>query len=573
MQQIPQIPGYRIIKQLGHGGMADVYLGVQENLDREVAIKVLIPALFRDPQFSTRFIKEAQTAARLVHQNIITIHDVGQTGDCHYIVMEYLQESLSQRMKQQGKLPPEESLGIIRPIASALDYAHQKGFIHRDIKPDNIMFRTDGTVVLVDFGIARAMDSNTQLTRTGMSIGTPHYMSPEQCKGETIDGRSDIYSLGVEFYELVTGKVPYQAKSTAGVIIKHIQEPVPRLPEPLSDFQPLIDRMMAKNPGERIQTGAELVQLIDTVGMERGTDFLRTVVIPPATTSAAEQPTVITSQPPHPLPDTVQERPPRPRWVMPAVLLTALVLLTATIYILTRPAEKDTPVAKNNLDAIDKSSQQETETRKPPTTQVPPKTKSVQTVKDKPVPDKKEGEGEKKKKNNEEKPVKTEHLKETKKKTPAKTVKAGVKIKEENVGEGKVKETEVKEVSIIKVTSELRESYEKALRRIEMPVRRRPLQRKAASWVKGSVTLSLTIDEKGAVTAKVTSDDTEIGSGGQRIQPDKKRELWGRLKKQLGDISLLPPKNKEGEPLRVTGWRVTYSVFKIRNRLILRMKG
>ncbi|UCH97788.1 MAG: serine/threonine protein kinase, partial [Candidatus Aminicenantes bacterium] len=208
MTKLPQIPGYRMIKKLGQGGMADVYLGVQEKLQRHVAVKVMIPSLFRDELFSKRFIKEAQTAAQLNHPNIITIHDVGEAEDSYFIVMEYLGESLSNRLRQTGCLPPKKALKIVKMIASALDYAHKKGFIHRDIKPDNIMFRSDGTVVLVDFGIARAIDSSTHLTRTGMSIGTPHYMSPEQCKGEKIDGRSDIYSLGVQLYEILTGDVP-----------------------------------------------------------------------------------------------------------------------------------------------------------------------------------------------------------------------------------------------------------------------------------------------------------------------------------------------------------------------------
>ncbi len=168
MIKLPQIPGYRLIRKLGHGGMADVYLGVQENLQREVAIKVLVSSLFRDEQFSLRFIKEAQTAARLSHPNIITIHDIGQVGDTYYIVMEYLHESLNDRIKKVGIVSPREALDIVKMIASALDYAHNKGFIHRDIKPDNIMFRSDGTAVLVDFGIARAIDSTTHLTRTGM---------------------------------------------------------------------------------------------------------------------------------------------------------------------------------------------------------------------------------------------------------------------------------------------------------------------------------------------------------------------------------------------------------------------
>jgi len=277
MSQNLKIPGYRILQKLGQGGMADVYLGLQEKLNREVAIKVMIPSLFRDPQFSTRFVKEAQTAAQLSHPNIITIHDVGTETDYYYIVMEYLGESLHQRLQQLHQFPPQKALVIIKMIASALDYAHSKGFIHRDIKPDNIMFRSDGTVVLVDFGIARAMDSSTQLTRTGMSIGTPHYMSPEQCRGEKIDGRSDIYALGVVLFELLTGEVPYKAENTAGVIIKQIQEPVPSLPKESAYFQPLIDKMMAKSRGDRVQTGRELMLFIDALLNSQSLEFTPTM--------------------------------------------------------------------------------------------------------------------------------------------------------------------------------------------------------------------------------------------------------------------------------------------------------
>lgn len=266
--QYPHIPGYKIDTVLGQGGMSTVYLGVQENLNREIAIKVLSPEMFSDEQYLQRFLNEAQTASQLQHPNIVTIHDVGQTGDWCYIVMERLQESLTERVKfkPDHKLNPIEAFKIVKQIASALDYAHREGVIHRDIKPDNVLFRRDGTPVLVDFGIARALHSRSDLTTTGMIIGTPHYMSPEQCKGEQIDGQSDIYSLGVVAYEILTGNVPYKADSTAGVLLQHVQGPLPVLPTELSRYQPLISRMMAKNKRERVRSGDELVRLIDHFG-------------------------------------------------------------------------------------------------------------------------------------------------------------------------------------------------------------------------------------------------------------------------------------------------------------------
>jgi serine/threonine protein kinase len=262
---LPQIPGYGIKKRLGKGGMAEVYLAFQENLDREVAIKILDPIFLKDEKLLKRFIYEAKTAAKLIHSNIVTIHDVGRSGDNHYIVMEYLKESLRDRLKRRGKLSAGKALVIIKIIANALFYAHDKNIIHRDIKPDNIMFRSDETPVLVDFGIARALDLSTHLTRTGVRVGTPYYMSPEQCKGEELDGRSDIYSLGVVLFELLTGDVPYKSETPTGVIHQHTQAPLPKLPGKLKKYQPLIDIMMAKEKEKRIKNGLELIKIIESL--------------------------------------------------------------------------------------------------------------------------------------------------------------------------------------------------------------------------------------------------------------------------------------------------------------------
>jgi tRNA A-37 threonylcarbamoyl transferase component Bud32 len=262
MSDFPTIPGFRIVKMLGQGGMADVYEAVQENLDRRVAIKVIIPDLFRDTSFSARFVKEAQTAAKLSHQHVLHIYDVGATRNCHYIVMECLQKSLKERLKQ-GALAPDVALRIMLTMGQALDYAHQKGFVHRDIKPDNILFREDGTPVLTDFGIVKALDSTTKLTRTGMWVGTPHYMSPEQIRGADIDGRADFYSLGIVFYEMLIGKVPYEATDPIAVCMKQMNEPLPVLPASLSRYQPLLEGLLAKDPEQRVASSGELQKLID----------------------------------------------------------------------------------------------------------------------------------------------------------------------------------------------------------------------------------------------------------------------------------------------------------------------
>lgn len=259
------IPGYKVKKELGAGGMAKVYLAVDTKLDRPVAVKVLSPAFAENSRITKRFIKEAKTAAQLQHSNIVSIFDVGKQGTMNYFAMEYLQENLKDRIKQAGGIKPREALAIIRDVARALAYAHNKGFVHRDIKPDNIMFRKDGAVVLVDFGIVKAVNEKTKLTRTGISVGTPQYMSPEQIKARKVDGRSDIYSLGIVLFELLTGKLPYQADDLVRLALQHTGDPIPKLPEKLKDFQPLIEKMLAKNPHERVRNAEGLIRLIEAL--------------------------------------------------------------------------------------------------------------------------------------------------------------------------------------------------------------------------------------------------------------------------------------------------------------------
>lgn len=268
MTDFPEIPGYRIISKLGEGGMATVYMGIQEKLDRKVAIKILEPSLLKDEVTRKRFEREAETEANLRHSNIIQIFDTGYAGDSYYIVMEYLAESLKDRMKRNpgGKIHPEIALDIVKALMGALDYAHFRGVYHRDIKPANIIFRQDDTPVLVDFGIARSLDSPERLTREGQSMGTPYYMSPEQCKArKDVDSRSDIYSLGAVLFEMLTGKKPYESQLKVSVALMHIEGPVPRLQEKLSRYQPLIDKMMAKHKDERLRSGAEFKQFIDKI--------------------------------------------------------------------------------------------------------------------------------------------------------------------------------------------------------------------------------------------------------------------------------------------------------------------
>ncbi len=269
MNDLPEIPGYKIERKLGKGGMANVYYGIQESLKRKVAVKILSQYLLQDEQLIKRFLREAETAANLNHSNIVHIYDVGKYNDLNYIVMEYLEGgNLKQKLKK-GEIDEEKALWIILEISKALDYAHSKGIIHRDIKPENIMFREDGTPVLVDFGIAKAIGSETKLTRTGVYIGTPRYMSPEQIQGDELDGRADYYSLGIVLYELLTGKVPYDGKDSITIAMKHLQKPIPKLPPYLSIYQVLIDKLMAKNREERLSNSRELENIINEINLLR----------------------------------------------------------------------------------------------------------------------------------------------------------------------------------------------------------------------------------------------------------------------------------------------------------------
>ncbi len=277
-----EIPGYEIEKEIGKGGMARVYLALHKALNRKVAIKVMHRQDGADSDFNERFLREARIVANLTHPNIVTIHDVGEHDGHNYLVMELLPngETLSDKIK--AGVDSQYALSIVRQVATALKVAHEKNIVHRDIKPDNIMFREDGSVVLMDFGVARSVDSAaTQMTQAGLIIGTPQYISPEQAKGENIGPYSDIYSLGVVFYEMLTGKVPYTADTPIALVLKHVSEPVPGLTGEVAVYQPLLDRMMAKVRRERYSNCDQIIADIDSIEAGkpavRATEILSTV--------------------------------------------------------------------------------------------------------------------------------------------------------------------------------------------------------------------------------------------------------------------------------------------------------
>src|SRR5881628_1714938 len=266
---------YTIAGEIGRGGMGVVFNARDERLKREVAVKVLPPELAFREEIRLRFLREAETAARLSHPHIVPIHSVGEGPDgLVYFVMAYVDgESLAARLKRRGRLPPEEARRVMIETADALGAAHAVGIIHRDVKPDNILLEgSRGRVVVTDFGIAKALSSTTgsaTLTATGVAIGTPHYMSPEQAAGDReIDGRSDIYSLGVVGYQMLAGELPFHAPTVPGILMKHITERAPNLQEKTptcpDDLAACVMRSLEKEPESRWPTADALRRALES---------------------------------------------------------------------------------------------------------------------------------------------------------------------------------------------------------------------------------------------------------------------------------------------------------------------
>jgi serine/threonine protein kinase len=263
-----QFGPYQIVAPLGEGGMAAVYKAYQPGMERYVALKVLPRSYADDAQFLARFQREAKLLAQLQHPHILPVFDFGQAEGYTYIVMPYIQSGTLTDLLKGEPLPLARIRQIITQVGEALNYAHARGLIHRDVKPSNVLIDESGNCLLTDFGLARMVEDSVNLTSTGTIMGTPAYMSPEQGSGQKIDARSDIYSLGVVLFEMATGRVPYRAETPIAVIFKHVQDPLPPArsinPDLPEAVELVILKALSKNPEDRYQTAGDMVRAIQS---------------------------------------------------------------------------------------------------------------------------------------------------------------------------------------------------------------------------------------------------------------------------------------------------------------------
>ncbi|MBI5290623.1 MAG: serine/threonine protein kinase [Chloroflexi bacterium] len=294
---------YQLVAPLGRGGMASVYRGYQQSIDRSVAVKVLPPEFLHDPNFSARFVAEARTLARLTHPSILPLYDFGTANDVPYIIMPLMAHGTLAERLGRGPLANAELLRVLTPMASALDYAHTQGVLHRDVKPSNILFDQNDTPFLADFGIAKAVEATSGLTGTGV-VGTPDYMSPEQARGEQLDGRSDNYALAVVAYQCLTGHALFKATTPMGVMLKHATEPPPPVQQARPDLPAAVDAVMqkslSKRPADRYATAAEFVRALGA-SFVSVTSTARPPSRPPEMATVIERPATAARPTPAPL--------------------------------------------------------------------------------------------------------------------------------------------------------------------------------------------------------------------------------------------------------------------------------
>ncbi len=342
---------YEIVSEIARGGMADVYLARDSKLDRPVALKVLSPELSRDDSFVERFRREAQSAAGLTHPNIVGIFDWGQEHGTSFIVMEYIDgRTLRDMIHDEGTLAPGQVADIGADIAAALSFAHLNNVVHRDVKPGNVLITTAGQVKVTDFGIARAGGSaSDSLTRTGSVMGTATYFSPEQAQGLAVDGRSDVYSLGVVLYEMVTGQPPFVGDSPVSTAYKHVREPAVAPSKIVPSVPPELERViltcLAKDPQDRYQSCDDL--RADLLRFRRGQAVVGTAITAAITTIPDATSTMIAVPPVAPVPLMDTALPPKKKSKGPviAVVLVLLALIGVVGYLLATQLGNDSPTA------------------------------------------------------------------------------------------------------------------------------------------------------------------------------------------------------------------------------------
>ena len=261
MSDSPPVPGYTVVQIIGQGGQAKVYLAEREHDGLRVALKVLDLNLRQDSVFLERFVREYKLIASMDNEFLPKIYDQGFTGEYPYIAMEYLPAGTVATRIREG-IKPRAALRLTVQIAQALDAIHSRGIVHRDLKPANILFRADGRPVLVDFGLAKDLQAVSHLTGAGRLVATPRYMSPEQCQGKPVDGRSDLYSLGAILYEMLTGQKIFHMAGPADLMRLHTSAPRPRLNAQYAEYQTILDRLLAIEPEFRFQSAAELCATI-----------------------------------------------------------------------------------------------------------------------------------------------------------------------------------------------------------------------------------------------------------------------------------------------------------------------
>lgn len=277
-----RLAGYEILERIGRGGMGDVYRARQESLNRIVALKVLPPELSRNKEFNERFESEARVISMLQHHNIVAIYDFGEAEQNRYFVMQFVEgESLDRKILREKRLKAHEAIQIARQILRALKYAHEHRIIHRDIKPHNVLLDRNGKVAVSDFGIARIF-ANTRITNTGMTVGTPEYMSPEQSEGVSLDARTDLYSLGIVLYEMLTGIPPFTAENPLAIAYKQVNEQ-PRAPIDLNEEIPIrlnliVLKALKKDREQRYKSASEMLADLDSVAADQKHNNMKVVV-------------------------------------------------------------------------------------------------------------------------------------------------------------------------------------------------------------------------------------------------------------------------------------------------------